>query len=148
MDPEFAGQSKGDLANRVKRAEELLQRYANENARLTDENDSLRGSKQLLELEHRGVVNDNEELAARLASLEYSFLNQEDGTADAFGFDDEASTLALTSGFPDFPGVGKSTARRKLLEENTNDTDEARRRGRAGGAGKPKAATRGIPPPR
>ena len=60
-------------------------------------------------MEHRGLVTDNQELAGRLASLEYSFLNQRDGTADAFGFDDKASTLALSSGFPDFPGVGKST---------------------------------------
>ena len=108
--------SRNDLAARVRRTEELLQRYTNENARLSDENDSLRGGKQLLELEHRSVVNENEELAARLSSLEYSFLNQQDGTADAFGFDNnnnESSTLALTSGFPDFPGVGRSNNKSK-----------------------------------
>lgn len=171
-DPEFAGLSKNELASKVHRAEELLHRYANENARLSSENDSLRGSKQLLEMEHRGVMNDNEELAARLASLEYSFLNQQDGTADAFGFDDEASTVALTSGFPDFPGVGKSTIKRALLggtskegrkTERNKDQYEARESnggdasggdgsvvgaGRGSGARKPRAAVRGMPPPR
>ena len=154
VDLEFAGLSRSDLTNRVKRAEELLQRYTNENARLADENDSLRGGKQLLEMEHRGVVSENEELTARLASLEYSFMNQEDGAADTFGFADEASTLALTSGFPDFPGVGKSTAKKVLFgmegdeEASGGKGGLGRKAGPRGRSSKPRAVTRGLPPPR
>ena len=53
IDPEFLGMSKTDLATRVKRAETMMQRYVSENQRLADENDTLRGSKTLIEIEHK-----------------------------------------------------------------------------------------------
>jgi hypothetical protein len=86
MDPQFMGMNKADLASRVARAEELLERQIENCRRLESENDALRGSKQLLEMEHRTALEDNEELTSRLDSLEHAFLTEADGSADAFGF--------------------------------------------------------------
>ena len=86
MDPQFQGMSKADLASRVARAEELLERQMENCRRLESENDALRGSKQLLEMEHRTALEDNEELTSRLDSLEHAFLSEADGSVEAFGF--------------------------------------------------------------
>ena len=86
MDPQFQGMNKADLASRVARAEELLERQTEDRRRLESENDALRGSKQLLEMEHRTALEDNEELTSRLDSLEHAFLSEADGSAEAFGF--------------------------------------------------------------
>jgi len=86
MDPQFQGMNKADLASRVARAEELLERQMENCRRLESENDALRGSKQLLEMEHRTALEDNEELTSRLDSLEHAFLSEADGSAEAFGF--------------------------------------------------------------
>ena len=73
-------------ASRVARAEELLERQMENCRQLESENDALRGSKQLLEMEHRTALEDNEELTSRLDSLEHAFLSEADGSAEAFGF--------------------------------------------------------------
>jgi len=86
MDPQFQGMNKADLASRVARAEELLERQMENCRQLESENDALRGSKQLLEMEHRTALEDNEELTSRLDSLEHAFLSEADGSAEAFGF--------------------------------------------------------------
>ena len=62
IDPEFLGMSKTDLATLVKRAETMMQRYVSENQRLADENDTLRGSKTLIEIEHKAALESNSEL--------------------------------------------------------------------------------------
>ena len=43
LDPQFMGMNKADLASRVTRAEQLMNKYADENDRLDQENDALRG---------------------------------------------------------------------------------------------------------
>ena len=74
IDPEFLGMSKTDLATRVKRAETMMQRYVSENQRLAYEIDTLRGSKTLIEIEHKAALESNSELLSRIESLEMSFL--------------------------------------------------------------------------
>ncbi len=66
IDPEFLGMSKTDLATRVKRAEAMMQRYVSENQRLAGENDNLRGSKTLIEIEHKAAIESNDELLQTL----------------------------------------------------------------------------------
>jgi hypothetical protein len=112
IDPEFLGMSKTDLATRVKRAEAMMQRYVSENQRLAGENDNLRGSKTLIEIEHKAAIESNDELLQRIESLEMSFLNgADDDGADAFGFENENSKSArsLHRNFPEF-----GTAKRSL----------------------------------
>ena len=87
IDPEFLGMSKTDLAARVKRAETMMQRYVSENQRLADENDTLRGSKTLIEIEHKAALESNSELLSRIESLEMSFLSGKDDDG-AFGFEE------------------------------------------------------------
>ena len=110
IDPEFLGMSKTDLATRVKRAETMMQRYVSENQRLADENDTLRGSKTLIEIEHKAALESNSELLSRIESLEMSFLNGKDDDG-AFGFENENSKSArsLHRNFPNF-----GTAKRSL----------------------------------
>jgi hypothetical protein len=110
IDPEFLGMSKTDLATRVKRAETMMQRYVSENQRLADENDTLRGGKTLIEIEHKAALESNSELLSRIESLEMSFLNGKDDDG-AFGFENENSKSArsLHRNFPDF-----GTAKRSL----------------------------------
>jgi len=112
LDPQFMGMNKADLASRVTRAEQLMNKYAVENDRLDQENDALRGGKQLLEMEHAQALEQVTELTERLNSLEHTFLNDPDGTADAFGFGDARGADALHKTFPDFPGG--SSAKRSL----------------------------------
>ena len=89
-----------------------MNKYADENDRLDQENDALRGGKQLLEMEHAQALEQVTELTERLNSLEHTFLNDPDGTADAFGFGDARGADALHKTFPDFPGG--SSAKRSL----------------------------------
>lgn len=88
IDPQFEGMNKADLASRVARAEQLLANQMENCRQLEAENDELRGSKQLLEMEHRTALEDKEELTNRLDSLEHAFLTEQDEAADAFGFPD------------------------------------------------------------
>ena len=61
-----------------------MNKYADETDRLDQENDALRGGKHLLEMEHAQALEQVTELTERLNSLEHTFLNDPDGTADAF----------------------------------------------------------------
>jgi len=70
-----------------------------------------------------------------LSKLGSNFNLRRYSTADAFGFDDEASSLALSSSFPNFPGVGRSTAPTLALGRG-----DAGRAGGGGGGGKPRGA--------
>jgi hypothetical protein len=127
MDPQFQGMTKADLASRVARAEQLLETQIENRRRLESENDALRGSKQLLEMEHRTILEDNDELTSRLDSLEHAFLTEADGTADAFGF--------AGGGNGAFPGVERKNPGVATKPRDPRAAAVARVYGGAGGAG-------------
>ena len=141
IDGEFAGMTKYDLVSRIHVAEELVENYEEENSRLLEENDSVRGSKQLLEMDYQAVLEENEKLASRLEALEYSFLDKKDGTAGAFGLtQDKMSKMALSSTF----GT-KGNAKRSLAMGSKPSKPSTR----DGGNGPPKPGSReGLGQPR
>ena len=104
------GMNKADLASRVTRAEQLMNKYADENDRLDQENDALRGGKQLLEMEHAQALEQVTELTERLNSLEHTFLNDPDGTRRTRSGSDGGARTRCTRRFR-FPG---SSAKRSL----------------------------------
>jgi hypothetical protein len=109
IDPQFEGMNKADLASRVERAEALLAHQMEECRQLEHENDDLRGSKQLLEMEHRTALEDAAELTSRLDSLEHAFLTEQDGTVEGFGFAEHGNYGSNS----DFFATERGTASRK-----------------------------------
>ena len=76
---------KAELVRRLKDAQNLINEFSAQNERIAHENERLRGSRQMLELDYKCLVSDNEKLQASLSNLEDVFINNDDGTAEAFG---------------------------------------------------------------
>ena len=81
-------------------------------------------------MEHAQALEQVTELTERLNSLEHTFLNDPDGTADAFGFGDARARMRCTrrSGFPG--GARRSGA---SIWEQTHQIRTGRGRGRGRG---------------
>ena len=76
---------KAELVRRLKDAQNLINEFSAQNERIAHENERLRGSRQMLELDYKCLVSDNEKLQTSLSNLEDVFINNDDGTAEAFG---------------------------------------------------------------
>lgn len=99
---------KAELVRRLKDAQNLINEFSAQNERIAHENERLRGSRQMLELDYKCLVNDNEKLQASLANLEDVFINSDDGTAEAFGKMSLKSTSR--SKMSDFDGTKPSSS--------------------------------------
>ena len=85
-------------------------------------------------MEHAQALEQVTELTERLNSLEHTFLNDPDGTADAFGFGDARGADALHKTFPDFPGGARRSG---ASIWGTNPSNPTGRGGGGGGGRKP-----------
>ena len=89
---------KAELVRRLKDAQNLINEFSAQNERIAHENERLRGSRQMLELDYKYLVNENEKLQVSLSNLEDVFINTDDGTAEAFGRMSMSNSKPSTSG--------------------------------------------------
>jgi len=107
---------------------QLVSSYAAENARLSKEVEQLRVKKQILELDHRDVMAENEKLRSKLEHLERVFVA---GEADGGEPERPASPDVGLPAFPDVParagaaGAGPREAEAQLgATEAATETEE------------------------
>ena len=89
---------KAELVRRLKDMQNLINEFSAQNERIAHENERIRGSRQMLELDYKYLVNENEKLQAALANLEDVFIGADDGTAEAFGRMSMGNSKPSTSG--------------------------------------------------
>ncbi|KAK3233486.1 hypothetical protein CYMTET_56226 [Cymbomonas tetramitiformis] len=123
---DLSGLPKSELMRRLQDATALLHGYAMQNEQLYGEVDQLQAQHSMLQVEHQGVITDNERLEGKLERLETTFMNQSDGTSGAFTIKRQNSVAAVTATHPGFP-MSSTVPNTQNSEQNAKGTRSGRK---------------------